>query len=273
MKKTEYSIGDVSALTGVSRDTLRFYEKKNILPSRKRDNGYRYYSTKEIFILWDILFYRRLNMGLESINTRLYENNTYEELKAFMHNKVLEEKAAVEYHQLALAKLTLEEKKLQKIDSCLNVISVMDMPKLYKFSEATCFQESLLQWFHITKEKPGLEMLYIFETFSQTSKGISPGSVYLMLREDAVKSLHLEQDVQKHPCLDYESCIYTIVESATCSPDKKSLQNLFDWSREHGIVTENLIYANYISHIKTNGKTRYYLELFSPVKSSGQNNN
>lgn len=41
IKQREYLIGDMSEIVGVSRDTLRFYEKKGIIKARKKENGYR----------------------------------------------------------------------------------------------------------------------------------------------------------------------------------------------------------------------------------------
>ena len=50
-KKTEYLIGDVAQMVGLSRDALRFYEKKGVINARKKDNGYRYYSEEDIYKL------------------------------------------------------------------------------------------------------------------------------------------------------------------------------------------------------------------------------
>ena len=36
MKRREYLIGDMSEIVGISRDTLRFYEKKGIINQEKR---------------------------------------------------------------------------------------------------------------------------------------------------------------------------------------------------------------------------------------------
>lgn len=36
-------IGELSSATGLSRDTLRFYEKRGLLVPRRRGNGYRDY--------------------------------------------------------------------------------------------------------------------------------------------------------------------------------------------------------------------------------------
>ena len=38
IKQREYLIGDMSEIVGVSRDTLRFYEKKGIIKARKKEN-------------------------------------------------------------------------------------------------------------------------------------------------------------------------------------------------------------------------------------------
>jgi MerR family copper efflux transcriptional regulator len=37
-------IGELASATGLSRDTLRFYEKRGLLLPRRRDNGYRDYA-------------------------------------------------------------------------------------------------------------------------------------------------------------------------------------------------------------------------------------
>lgn len=44
-----YRIGEFSKITGLTTQTLRYYDREKILsPSYKEENGYRYYSTKDI---------------------------------------------------------------------------------------------------------------------------------------------------------------------------------------------------------------------------------
>lgn len=50
-EQVEYLIGDVAQMVGLSRDALRFYEKKGIISARKKENGYRYYSEDDIYKL------------------------------------------------------------------------------------------------------------------------------------------------------------------------------------------------------------------------------
>ena len=41
-------IGELAAATGLSRDTLRFYEERGLLSARRRSNGYRDYPPEAV---------------------------------------------------------------------------------------------------------------------------------------------------------------------------------------------------------------------------------
>ena len=64
----EYSINELSRISGVTPRTLRWYDKKGILkPSRIGENGYRYYGAQEVNRLQEILFYKALGIELDEI--------------------------------------------------------------------------------------------------------------------------------------------------------------------------------------------------------------
>ena len=66
-KNKEYLIGDVSRIVGLSRDALRFYEKKGVIRANKKENGYRYFSDEDIYRLMCIVYRRKMNDSLEEI--------------------------------------------------------------------------------------------------------------------------------------------------------------------------------------------------------------
>ena len=64
----EYSIKELSQISGVSTRTLRWYDEIDLLkPSRIGQNGYRYYSQDEVERLQDILYYKALKVELAKI--------------------------------------------------------------------------------------------------------------------------------------------------------------------------------------------------------------
>ena len=64
----EYSIQELSHLSGVTTRTLRWYDQIGLLkPSRVAESGYRYYGGAEVNRLQDILYYRALGVELAQI--------------------------------------------------------------------------------------------------------------------------------------------------------------------------------------------------------------
>ena len=64
----EYSIQELSKLSGVTTRTLRWYDQIGLLkPSRVAESGYRYYGKREVDRLQDILYYRALGVELARI--------------------------------------------------------------------------------------------------------------------------------------------------------------------------------------------------------------
>ncbi|WP_087016492.1 MerR family transcriptional regulator [Thaumasiovibrio subtropicus] len=73
-----YRIGEISKLYGISVDSLRHYEKLGLLePEYVKDNGYRYYSNRQIWKLNTIRSLRQLDIGLPEIQ-RYLTNRTLE---------------------------------------------------------------------------------------------------------------------------------------------------------------------------------------------------
>ncbi len=64
----EYTVQKLATLAGVSARTLRYYDEIGILkPARINSSGYRIYGQKEVDKLQQILFYRELDIDLDSI--------------------------------------------------------------------------------------------------------------------------------------------------------------------------------------------------------------
>lgn len=63
-----YLISDLAKITHLSTDTIRFYEKKQLIhPSYRADNNYRYYDDEAIKRLIFIKRCRALDMSLQEI--------------------------------------------------------------------------------------------------------------------------------------------------------------------------------------------------------------
>jgi DNA-binding transcriptional MerR regulator len=67
-ERMEYTVQKLAQLAGVSTRTLRYYDEIGILkPARINSSGYRIYGQAEVDRLQQIMFYRELDISLESI--------------------------------------------------------------------------------------------------------------------------------------------------------------------------------------------------------------
>lgn len=64
-------IGDLAQATGISRDTLRYYEKRGLLRARRSDNGYRDYPEEAADWLRYIRTAQALGFTLQEIEADL----------------------------------------------------------------------------------------------------------------------------------------------------------------------------------------------------------
>jgi DNA-binding transcriptional MerR regulator len=79
---SEYSIGEVSRLLGLSRDTLRYYEKSGLLPRVSRNvSGRRIYGDQELSKLGFIIRAKKMNFSLSEISDLLQMRKEPQQVK------------------------------------------------------------------------------------------------------------------------------------------------------------------------------------------------
>ncbi|MET1079967.1 MAG: MerR family transcriptional regulator [Pseudomonas sp.] len=64
-------IGALATATGLSRDTLRFYEQRGLIDSTRSDNGYRQYAAATVELLGYIRTAQQLGFSLAEIHRHL----------------------------------------------------------------------------------------------------------------------------------------------------------------------------------------------------------
>jgi len=78
----EYTVKELSKMSGISTRTLRYYDQIGLLvPPRLSSSGYRIYGENEADILQQILFYRELGVSLGEIK-KLLNSPDYDKEKS-----------------------------------------------------------------------------------------------------------------------------------------------------------------------------------------------
>lgn len=138
----EYSIRELSELAGVSARTLRYYEEIGLLkPSRVSDAGYRYYDSKEVAVLQQILFYRERGFALKTIQKIIYD-------------KEFDMLEAMEEHLLEL------EKQRENTETLIRTVkkTIQSMKGECKMTDREKFEALKEKAVHANEEAYGVEI-------------------------------------------------------------------------------------------------------------------
>jgi MerR family mercuric resistance operon transcriptional regulator len=126
------TIGQLAKITGLNTVTIRFYEKKRLIPDPSRnDSGYRLYTANDVRRIRFIKYAKRLGFSLSEIDKflslRIDPNTTCSDIKHYTDIKIaeiVEQIDELEYMKKALTKLS---------SSCAGKGPVADCPILEAF--------------------------------------------------------------------------------------------------------------------------------------------
>ena len=146
-----FTIGQFAKMHGINKKTLMWYDEIGLLkPAVIKENGYRYYSYQQSFILEIILMLRELNISIADVRSFL-ENRTAESLEKLFSQQITELDNSIAH--LRLLQETLEKKRqdmdtLNHLDLSEIAIVIKDRPRclgLVDISRAGSLEEKLDQ--------------------------------------------------------------------------------------------------------------------------------
>lgn len=128
--KNEYHVGELANFFGVSRDTLRLYDKMGILSPKKNErNNYRSYNRADLICLDYVMRLRKIDLPLSDIRT-MVTDSTIERAEAMMQlqDKILEDKI----NEMKKLQITVRDyqKGFSNVIRNLDSISIRQSPVL-----------------------------------------------------------------------------------------------------------------------------------------------
>ncbi|MDO4267002.1 MAG: MerR family transcriptional regulator [Eubacteriales bacterium] len=269
MIQKTYRIGDVANLMGLSRDTLRYYEKRGILDSRKSENGYRYYTGSDISRLLTILYQRKMDIGLNDIESIWFGEETLSPLSRIIASRLEEERTAIRRHQQTIARLNLTGRDCSNIQLHLNQVLLSETPKNHIIVPHTDISGSLALWFQYAQKYPGLDMMYIYDSYSWKQDGDSFQLTYhdssLTLREELAPYVDYDLSEEAHPLVQPTQCVTTYLLSDHRKITGEDIRPMISWAESQGLMISGQVYVTFMLQSLNQGKQSFYLQLFIPV--------
>lgn len=267
----KYSIGEFASILGVTADTLRLYEKHDIVrPMKDEHNNYRYFSDLDARNLLSSRWYRSMQIPLQDVAGLIKEapsGRVVESIAAA--GAQLEEE--IRRSTLLLGKIREIHAELAQISEAFYTCSIKEVPGMYRIEQT--YKNHLLQKESIKSTvQAWMELLpFTFYSFRMENTESVCGEGKL---DYSWGLALLEEDQQKlGVCLD-DSVEY--MEPATCLSavivsgyeeylEPEAFRFMLDYAQAQGYRITGSISGKILFTERTNHGSRTYLEINIPV--------
>jgi DNA-binding transcriptional MerR regulator len=264
-QEEKYSTGQIKKIFGLSRDALRYYEKKAIIEPEQKDNSYREYNKWDIYTLLVMDFYKKRSLSIKQIR-KLQAGSTLAEVEKLLQSKQEELRESIRKQKQMLKRIQETDDFCKTLESHLNHYCYKNLP-LYEiqmeFSDWFAFSEYQNALRRVKSEDEDmLTHMMRYVAFNETQ--VLDTKMYV------VKKVQFEQKDNHKKYIKPSKCMYTIVEDGRFGniPDN-IIPNVFasskKWAYEHGVKLVGTAFANTRLITYCNKKERVFIEIYIPI--------
>lgn len=262
MSGSRFKIGQTSKMLGIAPETLRYYEKKKILPtSAREDNNYRTFDVADVCILGKARTYLKYGFSLEEAQQMLnhssidYTVQKLEEQVVHMKERIQEELAVLHSMEAKLA-------DIRKIQEGLGQFSIVNRPTMYGIkvfdrAQDVPYNEEKVLWLNHADTFSFLEIPR--EEFS--SMQLANYCIYkgILVQDASAAGIQPSEHVVTIPSCP---CLRTTTISST---NGEAFRDILAYMEENKLqVTGDVIWRGVAVH-GMQGDYRYYRELYVPI--------
>lgn len=147
-----YQVKDIMQMCGISRDTIKYYEKQGLIEPSRNDNGYRVFDTFNVEKLKKILDLRDLGFTVQEIIEMALEEATERDAESLVKLRKRTEEAIRGLHQ-KLEKIRVYEQHFYENKRFLNGFNVecdfkycLDCPMIEEADKCSYFVRNAEIW-------------------------------------------------------------------------------------------------------------------------------
>lgn len=269
----EYKISDIAKILGVTTDTLRYYEKENIVtPQKDKNTNYRYYDFWDVNYLIDTLWYRSFGFSVKDI-AKMISAETIDDLYSRFLAKEDEYRKIIRHTEMLLHLCQSHRKCWDMIPNMVGKCEISVRPAHVHF--ANRYTEDF-------SDDPQIHKLagdwLKNMPFARRYFEASVGEIKLKDSEDYTWGLSIpieyidDLDMEIKPPLKYEEkckCIHSCFKSSGKGGfSSKHLQYILDYAKENNLTICGNASGILLASVIYEGVLTGFFEVWIPIEES-----
>ncbi|MEK4061433.1 MULTISPECIES: MerR family transcriptional regulator [unclassified Paenibacillus] len=267
----KYSIGEFASILGITADTLRLYEKHDIVrPMKDHHNNYRYFDDLDARNLLSSRWYRSMQIPLQDV-AELINDAPSEQVVESIAAAQLQLEAEIRRSTMLLNKINEIHKELKVIGHSFYKCRIKHLPGIYRIQQTNknhllqkdCLKRTVQAW---------MELLpFTFYSFRIENTENIYGSAELdyswglaLLEDDQEKlEVGLNESVEY---LQPATCISSVI-ATSCEEyiERSAFQFMLDYAEEHRYAITGDIIGKILFTERRSGTNKTYLEINIPI--------
>lgn len=258
------NVGEVSRVLKIPKENIRYYVRQNLLsPHKNQENDYWEYSTEDVLILTDILFYRDMGLSLKEIK-KIIGGAHLDDFPTIIHERRTNLEHELRTLQEKLDHLKKWNQYFEEELSLLGKYTILPMPPELRSSNDLIEGEHLLE--HLDK---GLHIkrrdwAYVSVSFFVDTRK-EPWMIknYLSINK---RTESAKDNIGDHICEEKaDVCLATQVHFE--GDFQSALKPLLDYAKEHGYQLTGEIYGRENTNYYVDGRRHALYRIYAPLLS------
>ncbi|WP_342563549.1 MerR family transcriptional regulator [Paenibacillus sp. FSL R7-0345] len=267
----KYSIGEFASILGITADTLRLYEKHDIVrPEKGCRNNYRYFNDLDARNLLSSRWYRSMQIPLQNV-AGLINGAPAERVVDSIYTAQLQLEEEIRWSTMLLDTIRTIHNELVGLEDKLCKCRIKQMPGMYRLQQTEknqllqkeCLKQTVQAWMDLLPFT-----FYSFRTENTDNLGSGGELDYnwglALLEEDQQKlGVCIDDSMQYIPS---GTCISSvIVTSYEDYLEQEAFQFMLDYAWEQGYNVDGDVYGKILFTERLQDENRTYLEINIPI--------
>ncbi len=256
------TVGEVAEVLGLTTENIRYYVKEGLItPARNSENNYRQYSSKDVLLISDIIFYRNMRLSINNIK-KIMGGIPLEDIGDVIEETEGEMLAKIKEYTLALEALRRWKKHYSDENAHLGRYSLGFKPATIRigkdYSEDEHIAHYLKGHIHIEKEDWASVSMSFFCDYKKNPDAmynyISLGSTAETVKNN--KSMNLVEEPER----------YCLITRALMSDNVRDMtEPVIEFASANGIELTGEIYGIERTNYYVGGKRSWVCSIYAPL--------
>lgn len=256
------TVGEISEVLGLSNETIRYYVREGLIKPRKNpENNYWEYSSEDVLVISDILFYRYLGISLSNIK-KIIDGEPLFEIGDIIEETENEVREKIDTYNTCLENLKKWKAAYDEELSGIGKVSTTYMPSSLRIGKDFSEDEHLVHYLkgRIRIEKGDWRFVSL-SFFCDIYK--TPRKVYKYISLN--KTLNTAKRNIKYELVE-EHSEYCLATQVYYSEDiDKMILPITEYAKEKGIPLKGKIYGRERTNYYLSGERKCVYSIYAPI--------